>query len=276
MSPISATPTPRVTTKRQDSSDTMVNGEPSPSIPVVAKRCPVTAQRMPATSMDSHIAKPGVARSNVVEGDDSETSMKKYSEFTPMEQHILFWDRDGDGQIYPYDTYRGFRELGFNILFSLLAMLIINLNFSYPTRLGHSFIPDPRFRVYVDSIYKAKHGSDSGTFDPEGRFVPQAFENMFSKYDKDHTGALTLNELFDMMHGNRCAIDPFGWGAAFFEWGTTWLLIQKGGKVYKDDLQGVYDGSIFWKITKARQTREGWNQGFGLGGDGFVGGIKMI
>ncbi|KAL3439885.1 Caleosin related protein-domain-containing protein [Aspergillus insuetus] len=130
-------------------------------------------------------------------------------------------------------------------------------------------------RVYVDSIYKAKHGSDSGTFDAEGRFVPQAFEDMFSKYDRDHDGALTFRELFDMMHGNRCAADPFGWRAAFFEWVTTWLLIQKDGKIYKDDLQGVYDGSLFWKIKEARKSGEGWSQGFGLGGDGFVGGTKV-
>lgn len=31
------------------------------------------------------------------------------------------------------------------------------------------------------------------------------------------------------------------WGAALFEWGTTWLLIQKDGKVYKEDLRAVYD-----------------------------------
>ena len=58
--------------------------------------------------------------------------------------------------IYPWDTYNGFRDLGFNIIFSLLAVLVVNLSFAYPTRLGHSFIPDPWFRVYVDSIHKAK------------------------------------------------------------------------------------------------------------------------
>jgi hypothetical protein len=56
---------------------------------------------------------------------------------------------------------------------------------------------------------------------------------------------------------------------------TTWLLIQKDGKIYKDDLQGVYDGSLFWKIKEARDSGEGWSQGFGLGGDGFVGGTKI-
>ncbi|KAL4912417.1 Caleosin related protein-domain-containing protein [Aspergillus aurantiobrunneus] len=245
------------------------------TIPVISKNCPVTSERLPATSTDSRVENPGVARCNVVQGDDSPGSMKEFHSFTPMQQHVLFWDRDRDGQIYPYDTYTGFRELGFNILFSFLAMLVVNLNFSYPTRLAHSFIPDPRFRVYVDSIYKAKHGSDSGTFDAEGRFVPQCFEDMFAKYDRDHDGALTFTELFDMMHGNRCAADPFGWGAAFFEWGTTWLLIQKDGRIYKEDLQGIYDGSIFWKIAHARNSREGWSQGFGLGGDGFLEGVKL-
>ncbi|RDW72758.1 uncharacterized protein DSM5745_07930 [Aspergillus mulundensis] len=242
-------------------------------IPVTSPHCAVTSKRLPAKNTDE---KAGVARTNVVEGDTSEGSMKEFHEFTPMQQHVLFWDRDRDGQIYPSDTYRGFRDLGFNILFSLAAVLIINLNFSYPTRLAHSFLPDPRFRVYVDSIYKAKHGSDSGTFDAEGRFVPQAFEDMFSKYDGDKDGALTFSELFGMMHGNRCAVDPFGWGAAFFEWATTWLLIQKDGKVYKDDLLGVYDGSLFWKIAKARKSGEGWSQGFGLGGDNFLGGVKVF
>ncbi|OJJ57330.1 hypothetical protein ASPSYDRAFT_46471 [Aspergillus sydowii CBS 593.65] len=244
MSP-SNPPGPHVTTKRPDSTDAMVNGDQPTStneaIPVVSKHCSVTSQRVPAISASADIEKPGVARCNVVEGDNSPSSMKEFHEFTPMQQHILFWDRDRDGQIYPWDTYTGFRDLGFNILFSILAVLIINLNFSYPTRLAHSFIPDPRFRVYVDSIYKAKHGSDSGTFDAEGRFLPQAFEDMFSKYDRDRDGALSLGELFEMMHGNRCAADPFGWGAAFFEWGSTWLLIQKDGKVYREDLQGVYD-----------------------------------
>jgi peroxygenase len=148
------------------------------------------------------------------------TSLRLTSSKTPMQQHILFWDRDRDGQIYPYDTYRGFRDLGFNILFSFLAVLIINLNFSYPTRLAHSFLPDPRFRVYVDSIYKAKHGSDSGSFDAEGRFIPQHFEDMFAKYDGDQDGALTFGELFNMMHGNRCAADPFGVRHPFFD--QTW------------------------------------------------------
>lgn len=78
---------------------------------------------------------------------------------------MLFWDRDNDGVIWPWDTYTGFRDLGFNILFSFIAVLVINLNFSYPTRLAHSYLPDPLFRVYVDSIHKAKVFSESNLAD---------------------------------------------------------------------------------------------------------------
>ncbi|EHA21672.1 hypothetical protein ASPNIDRAFT_125717 [Aspergillus niger ATCC 1015] len=166
-----------------------------PSISVdfstTAPECPVTAAREPARYTNDYIEKPGVPRANTTasidrpDGDESYT--KQFSDFTPLQQHVLFWDRDRDGQIYPWDTYIGFRELGFNMLFSFLAVLIINLNFSYPTRLAHSFLPDPWFRVYVDAVHKAK------------------------------------------------------WGAAIFEWGTTWLLIEKDGKVWKEDVRGVYD-----------------------------------
>jgi len=245
------------------------------------KQCPASQVRIPAADIDKSIDKPGLARANlavstdVPQGSTSTGHASKFKDYTVLQQHVLFWDRDGDGVIWPYDTYIGFRELGFNILFSLVAVMIININFSYPTRLAHSYLPDPFFRVYVDSIHKAKHGSDSGVYDSEGRFIPQLFENLFSKWDKDNDGALRLSELFSMMKGHRCAADPFGWGANFFEWGTTWLLLQKDGKIYKEDLRQLYDGSLFWRIRDARKSTKGWNQGFGLGGDWFVGGTRM-
>jgi len=116
-----------------------------------------------------------------------------------------------DGQIYPWDTYVGFRDLGFSILFSLLAVIIINGNFSYPTRLAVSYWPDLLWwRIYVGGIHKAKHGSDSGVYDREGRFVPQMFEDMFAKWDVEDKGSLSAGELWRMIKGNRLAADPYG------------------------------------------------------------------
>jgi len=89
-------------------------------------------------------------------------------------------------------------------------MFIIHSGFSYPTRLVYSYFPDPWFRLFVGGMHKAKHGSDSGTYDREGRFVPQAFEDMFSKWDNGNKGALSAWELWNMVAGHRVAVDPFG------------------------------------------------------------------
>lgn len=59
-------------------------------------------------------------------------------------------------------------------------------------------------------IIAAQHGSDSETYDSEGRFRPQQFEDMFAKYDRDHDDALTFGQLLELMKGNRNAMDPFG------------------------------------------------------------------
>lgn len=171
---------------------------------IVVKQATVTQQRRPATAIDRDIEKPGVARANRAVSTDEPEGKKEYvgkfkdyvsfAQLQPiakyiamenrmmltiyipqtqsvMQQHILFWDRDNDGQIYPWDTYVGFRELGFNIFFSLLAVLVINLNFSYPTRLAHSWLPDPWFRVYVDSVHKAKVSLETNIhiFSPRNR-----------------------------------------------------------------------------------------------------------
>ncbi|KAL2194445.1 Caleosin related protein-domain-containing protein [Corynascus similis CBS 632.67] len=253
------------------SPDTIQGGEDTGTLPFdhTAPACPVTSQRRQAAGADEFLAKPAVARASLAvstfaPNGSPESKEGRMRDHTVLQQHVLFWDRDGDGKIYPWHTYVGFRDLGFSILFSLLAAIIINVNFSYPTRLAVSWWPDPWFRVYVGGIHKAKHGSDSGVYDKEGRFVPQMFEDMFAKWDVHGAGSLSASELWHMIKGNRLVADPFGWGAAFFEFGTTWLLLQKDGRVSKEDLRQTYDGTIFWRIKEAREQGKGWNKGFGL------------
>ncbi|KAK5991965.1 Peroxygenase 1 [Cladobotryum mycophilum] len=214
-------------------------------ITVSVPHCDVTSERLPAVDADCIIEKPGIPRANHAVSDQVPYGTRKYGEkykdYTVLQQHVLFWDRDGDGLITPWDTYTGFRELGFNPPFSLMGM----------------------------------HGSDTGVYDNEGRFVPQKFEDLFTKWDKDGDGSLNLKEILNMMHGNRVAGDLFGWIVPFFEWGTTWTLLQQEGRIHKEDLRQVYDGSIFWRIRERRRNGMGWDQGFGIGGDGFIGGVKM-
>jgi peroxygenase len=170
-----------------------------------------------------------------------------------LQQHCDFFDTDHDGILWPVDTFTGFYKLGFGLILSVFAVFIIHANFSYPTL--PSWIPDPFFRIHLKNIHKDKHGSDSGTYDNEGRFVPQKFEEIFSKYanGRDY---VTIQDVFDLMKGQRCIADPIGWGGALFEWMATYIMLwPKDGRMMKEDIRGVYDGSIFYTIA-ARRSKE--------------------
>ena len=43
------------------------------------------------------------------------------------------------------------------------------------------------------------------------RFVPEKFEELFSKFDGGSKGGLTLGELLEMTEANRNVMDFFGW-----------------------------------------------------------------
>ena len=132
-----------------------------------------------------------------------------------MQQHVDYWDSDRDGIIWPYDTYIGCRKWGWSPPLALLTASIINVALSYPTLPG--ILPDPFFRIHVERLYKDKHGSDSMTYDNEGRFKPQNFEDIFAKYDRGNKGGLDVWDLLDFWKGQRMVFDFFGWSASFLE-----------------------------------------------------------
>ncbi|KAG0343798.1 hypothetical protein BG004_004992 [Podila humilis] len=200
------------------------------------------------------LAELGVARTNVAAtpahptGTLKDNWARNHSHETVLQQHCSFFDRDNDGVIWPIDTVVGFYELGFNILFSLLSTMIIHSSFSYPT--SPTWLPDPFFRIWTRNIHKDKHGSDSGTYDPEGRFVPQHFEDIFAKYGTPDQDGLTYRDLMKALKGQRVVMDPFGWFGAFFEWSAAYLLLwPEDGVMRKEDIRRIYDGSIFPEIA---------------------------
>lgn len=164
----------------------------------------------------------------------------------------------------------GFHKLGFGIFLSLLAVFIIHANFSYPTVSG--WIPDPFFRIFLKNVHKDKHGSDTGTYDTEGRFIPQKFEDIFAKYaeGKDY---ITAGDLVRLHKGQRLIMDPVGWGGNVFECkihettllvkvltlhiglATYLMLWPKDGRMMKEDIRGIYDGSIFYTIAERRAAK---------------------
>lgn len=61
----------------------------------------------------------------------------------------------------------------------LLARSVIHFFFSWFSAPG--FLPDPFFRIFLKNGHRTKHGSDTGVYDSEGRFIPAKFEEIFSK-----------------------------------------------------------------------------------------------
>lgn len=201
---------------------------------------------------DSPLQNLGTARANVAadvqspNGSTENNYTAARAHQTVLQQHIDYWDPDLDGVIWPTDTYRGCRRFGWNPVLSFFAAAIINLGLSYPT--CSNIFPDPLFRIYISRIHKAKHGSDSGSYDNEGRFRPQQFEDIFSKYDRGNKGGLSLGDVWFMLRGYRVIFDVFGWTAMILEWIATYLVIWPAdGIMRKEDVRAVYDGSIFYK-----------------------------
>ena len=190
---------------------------------------------------------------------------------TVLQQHVDFFDRDNDGIITVWDTYVGFRRIGFGRIISFLAMPFIHGTFSYPSQ--NSWLPDPFFTINTDNMHRSvhfskvpclppdtymlvrlcgvrllpiqcsvifqrqptraarkldlgsrksctlarccrtKHGSDSETYDTEGRYVPQKFEEFFSKCDSlatlpycaQHRVYRALRTRPWLCSGHRCA-----------------------------------------------------------------------
>lgn len=100
-------------------------------------------------------------------------------------------------------------------MLSFITMLIIHGGLSYPTCPG--LLPDPFFRLFRKNMHKAKHGSDTMTYDTEGRFRPQAFEDTFAKYDKENKGGLAPRDLYALWRGQMLVGDLFGATAVALE-----------------------------------------------------------
>lgn len=227
----------------------------SVSVPSV----PVTCERIPYIPRPGDpLIDAGTARANVVASVESpngtEGWAEKHKDKTALQQHMVYWDPDNDGVIWPQDTYKGIRAWGWIIPLSFIAAVIIHVGLSYPTVPG--ILPDPFFRIWIERTHKNKHGSDSMSYDNEGRFRPQNFEDFFSKYDRGNKGGLDAADLVRAWKGQMLAFDFYGSTAAGLEWLATYLLLwPSDGIVRKEDARRVFDGSIFKDKAIEHQRR---------------------
>ncbi|OAY83056.1 Peroxygenase [Ananas comosus] len=180
------------------------------SLATEAAGAPVTKERKLNLDLQQELPKPYLARALVAVDPSHPNGTEGWDNrnLSVLQQHVAFFDRNGDGKVYPWETYQGFRAIGCGFLASLGAAIFVNLFLSFPTQQG--WIPSPLFPIYIRNIHKAKHGSDSETYDTEGRFDPSKFDAIFSKYARTHANALTANEVSTMLKANRNALDFIG------------------------------------------------------------------
>ncbi|KAI4523128.1 Caleosin [Schizophyllum commune] len=165
-----------------------------------------------------------------------------------LQAHVAFFDRDGDGVIAPWDTYRGFRDIGFGLLLALNGAFLIHLTLSWLT--CGTFWPDPLFRIRIKHIHKGTHGSTSGAYTTRGKFNRTVFDDTFDMYSSYPHTHITLKETLRMVHGNIDAFDVFGFLANLAEWLTAYAVLWPAdGRMAKEDILGIYSGAYFYKIS---------------------------
>ncbi|KAI3720151.1 hypothetical protein L6452_21062 [Arctium lappa] len=173
-----------------------------------------------------------------------------------LQKHVAFFDRNKDGVVYPWETFQGFRAIGSGILLSSFAAVFINVGLSGKTRPGKKF-PNLLFPIEIQNINLAKHGSDSGVYDTHGRFVTSKFEEIFHKYARTNSDALTSEELDKFIKGNREPKDYGGWIGGLSEWKILYYLAKdKNGLLSKETIRAVYDGSLFEKMAQEKLAKK--------------------
>ncbi|KAK7308685.1 hypothetical protein VNO77_42305 [Canavalia gladiata] len=171
-----------------------------------------------------------------------------------LQKHAGFFDMNKDGIIYPWETFQGLRDIGCGILLSIGGAIFINLGLSRKTRPGK--FPSPLFPIEIKNIQLGKHGSDSGVYDTEGRFVPSKFEEIFTKHAHTHPNALTHDELKEMLKANREPKDLGGRIGSLGEWELLYTVAKdKSGLLQKETIRAVYDGSLF-ELLKKEHSRD--------------------
>lgn len=172
---------------------------------------------------------------------------------TPLQQHLDFFDINKDGVIMPWETFLALRFLKFawepfNSIISFWVAAFFHVAFAWPSQRG--FLPHPLFPIVTKNAMSTVHGSSSGAIDQYGYFVPARFEAIWSSYDRQGRGRLSLLDVLRLVWDKAHLNDPFGTFATGFQWLLTWWLFRDDADLLrKNDIRGLYDGTAFYRLA---------------------------
>ena len=175
-------------------------------------------------------------------------AVENTSKLTPLQKHVAFFDRNHNGTITVGETYAGCRALGMQRVPAAIVALLINGGMGWGT--SQSLLPT--LNVSVGRIHRGMHGSDSEVYDADGHFDAHKFNAFFDRYDVDHDGHWSWQEFWQRANAQRDLWDVFGRVASVAEFGLVFLIAGEDGKISRETLRKVYDGSLFYELEKQR------------------------
>lgn len=196
-----------------------------------------------------------------------------YTPRTPLEKHCAYFDRNKDGLLTPWETWEGFRSLGYGIVLTFIGTVAIHLFLSYSTL--DTWIPDPFFTVHLRNIHRCKHGSDTSVYERDGSVKPERMDWMFANFAASSSGivgqsssssiltsqkgsqkGLSLMDITRMIYSNRDLWDWSGWIGVMLEWGFLYALAGQDGVIPEEAIRGQYDGTLFYEIEARRRNNQ--------------------
>ncbi|KAH8826017.1 Caleosin [Flagelloscypha sp. PMI_526] len=175
---------------------------------------------------------------------------------TSLKRHIAFFDINSDGKISPLETFTGMRQLNAGLAFSAFTAAGIHLTLSWFTQ--PTILPDPLFRINVEGAERMIHGSDTGIYDKAGKFSLERFNGILNMFTAPPHTHIKFWEIVKMLNADRNPFDLFGVLGAMAEWFTVCTLLPKDGVegIKREDIKGIYDGTIFYRIAGRKIPEE--------------------
>ncbi|WCJ24109.1 Peroxygenase [Euphorbia peplus] len=140
------------------------------SLATTAPQAPLTSEIPLPHDLETTLPKPYLARALIAPDTEhtNGTQGHDHNGMTLLQQHVTFFNQNNDRVVYPWETFIDVVNLG-SMSFSLLFWQLISMLFSVFLPNHGGFLPP--LPIYISNIHRAKHGSDSGVYDTEGRLL---------------------------------------------------------------------------------------------------------